>query len=141
MYLAVTSPCTSHEDRTTPRSHACPAQAPPASHNLQARTAAKRHERNLQLSSDKASLQTSFVALDREIQMTSRRVNALEYVVIPRIEETVQWIKGEMDDSNKCDEGVCLGLNCKSLQDYINYVQKLRTESEKRAREERRRNK
>ena len=48
---------------------------------------------------------------------------------------------GEMDDSNKCDEGVCLGLNCKSLQDYINYVQKLRTESEKRAREERRRNK
>jgi len=45
-----------------------------------------------------AGLQTSFITLDREIQMTSRRVNALEYVLIPRIEDTVSWIKGEMDE-------------------------------------------
>eukprot|EP00913_Durusdinium_trenchii_P026213 g24592.t1 len=33
-----------------------------------------------------ASLQTAFHTLDEEIKMTSRRVNALEYVLIPRIE-------------------------------------------------------
>eukprot|EP00438_Fugacium_kawagutii_P021986 Skav217014 [mRNA] locus=scaffold1803:231140:232860:- [translate_table: standard] len=34
-----------------------------------------------------ASLQTAFHTLDEEIKMTSRRVNALEYVLIPRIED------------------------------------------------------
>ena len=32
------------------------------------------------------------------IKMTSRRVNALEYVVLPTLEAIVQWIKGEMDE-------------------------------------------
>lgn len=45
-----------------------------------------------------ASLQTSFVTLDAAIQSTSRRVNALEYVVIPAIEEIVEYIKSEMDE-------------------------------------------
>jgi len=48
-----------------------------------------------------ASLQTAFVTLDHEIRMTSRRVAALEYVVIPRIEEMVAWIKGEMDEMER----------------------------------------
>ncbi len=33
--------------------------------------------------------------------MTARRVNALEYVVIPKIEDIVQWIKGEMDEMER----------------------------------------
>merc|ERR1712056_77219 len=45
-----------------------------------------------------ASLQTSFKTLDEEIKMTSRRVNALEYVLIPRIEVVLAYITQEMDE-------------------------------------------
>ncbi|CAE7854493.1 ATP6V1D, partial [Symbiodinium microadriaticum] len=45
-----------------------------------------------------ASLQTAFHTLDEEIKMTSRRVNALEYVLIPRIEELIHYITQEMDE-------------------------------------------
>merc|ERR1712029_238016 len=45
-----------------------------------------------------ASLQCAFTTLDEEIKMTSRRVNALEYVLIPRIESTIHYITQEMDE-------------------------------------------
>jgi len=45
-----------------------------------------------------ASMQTAFQALDEAIKMTSRRVNALECVVIPVIEEVIAYIKTEMDE-------------------------------------------
>merc|ERR1712176_1416729 len=45
-----------------------------------------------------ASLQTAFKTLDEEIKMTSRRVNALEYVLIPRIEDIIAYIIQEMDE-------------------------------------------
>lgn len=45
-----------------------------------------------------ASLQTAFKTLDEEIKMTSRRVNALEFVLIPRIEEVMAYITQEMDE-------------------------------------------
>merc|ERR1739845_188553 len=48
-----------------------------------------------------ASLQTSFKTLDEEIKMTSRRVNALEYVLIPRIEEVLAYITQEMDEQSR----------------------------------------
>merc|ERR1712129_196324 len=48
-----------------------------------------------------ASLQCAFTTLDEEIKMTSRRVNALEYVLIPRIEATIHYITQEMDEQSR----------------------------------------
>jgi len=48
-----------------------------------------------------ASLQTTFRTLDEEIKMTGRRVNALEYVIIPRIEEVTVYIESEMDEQSR----------------------------------------
>lgn len=56
------------------------------------------HARMLEQIVKMASLQTCFLALDEEIKMTSRRVNALDYVVIPRIESVVKYIEQEMDE-------------------------------------------
>lgn len=60
-----------------------------------------QHRTALMLLIQMASLQTMFKTLDEEIKMTSRRVNALECVVIPRLEATMQWIKGEMDEMER----------------------------------------
>lgn len=45
-----------------------------------------------------ASLQTAFVTLDVAIKTTNRRVNALDNVVRPRLEATISYIKGELDE-------------------------------------------
>merc|ERR1711934_839946 len=52
----------------------------------------------LELLTKLASLQTSFVKLDEAIKITNRRVNALEHVVIPRIENTIAYIITELDE-------------------------------------------
>ena len=61
-------------------------------------TARTKHVEMLQQVVKLASLQTCFVTLDAEIKMTSRRVNALDYVVIPRIEAIIAYIGQEMDE-------------------------------------------
>ncbi|SGY21401.1 BQ5605_C016g08232 [Microbotryum silenes-dioicae] len=48
-----------------------------------------------------ASLQTAFVILDEVIKMTNRRVNALEHVVIPRLENTINYINSELDEMDR----------------------------------------
>ena len=40
-----------------------------------------------------ASLQTAFLTLDEAIKTTNRRVNALDSVVKPMLENTIQYIK------------------------------------------------
>ncbi|XP_050344453.1 V-type proton ATPase subunit D [Nymphalis io] len=45
-----------------------------------------------------ASLQTSFVTLDEVIKVTNRRVNAIEHVIIPRLERTLAYIISELDE-------------------------------------------
>lgn len=50
-----------------------------------------------------ASLQTSFIALDEAIRITNRRVNALDNVVIPGVEETIRFIDTELDELERED--------------------------------------
>jgi len=45
-----------------------------------------------------ASLQTAFVTLDEVIRITNRRVNAIEYVVRPKLENTINYIVSELDE-------------------------------------------
>jgi V-type H+-transporting ATPase subunit D len=45
-----------------------------------------------------ANLQTAFVTLDEALKTTNRRVNALENVVKPKLENTIAYIKGELDE-------------------------------------------
>merc|ERR1719350_2416107 len=58
----------------------------------------KIHQQAVRVLIKLASLQTAFKTLDEEIKMTSRRVNALEYVLIPRIEDILAYITQEMDE-------------------------------------------
>ncbi|POV94327.1 hypothetical protein PSTT_16913, partial [Puccinia striiformis] len=46
---------------------------------------------------------TAFVILDEVIRMTNRRVNALEHVVIPKLENTVKYINSELDEGDRED--------------------------------------
>ncbi|CAG8568930.1 10191_t:CDS:2 [Paraglomus occultum] len=48
-----------------------------------------------------ASLQTAFVILDEVIKVTNRRVNAIEYVIIPKIENTIKYIMSELDEQDR----------------------------------------
>ena len=65
---------------------------------MQLQNAKKHYLGAVALLVELASLQTAFITLDVAIKTTNRRVNALENVVTPRLENTVQYIKGELDE-------------------------------------------
>uniref|UniRef100_A0A8C8DHY4 V-type proton ATPase subunit D n=1 Tax=Oryzias sinensis TaxID=183150 RepID=A0A8C8DHY4_9TELE len=44
---------------------------------------------------------TSFVTLDEAIKITNRRVNAIEHVIIPRIDRTLTYIITELDERER----------------------------------------
>ncbi|KAK3912822.1 V-type proton ATPase subunit D 1 [Frankliniella fusca] len=58
----------------------------------------KNYQAAVKLLVELASLQTSFVTLDEVIKITNRRVNAIEHVIIPRLERTLQYIISELDE-------------------------------------------
>jgi V-type H+-transporting ATPase subunit D len=60
--------------------------------------ARKKYVDAIQLLVELASLQTAFLTLDEAIKTTNRRVNALDSVVRPRLENTIAYIKGELDE-------------------------------------------
>ncbi|KAL5008126.1 hypothetical protein ScPMuIL_013707 [Solemya velum] len=61
----------------------------------------KNYGKAVQLLVELASLQTSFVTLDEVIKITNRRVNAIEHVIIPRIERTLAYITTELDERER----------------------------------------
>ena len=68
-------------------SHALPSGNPPA------QAARKSYLTSVALLVELASLQTAFLTLDEAIKTTNRRVNALDSVVKPMLENTIAYIK------------------------------------------------
>jgi len=56
------------------------------------------HIKAIELLISLASMQTQFITLDYALKVTNRRVNALEYVVKPRIEKNISYIISELDE-------------------------------------------
>lgn len=50
-----------------------------------------------------ASLQTSLKTLDEALKVTNRRVNALEFVILPKIVNTIAYIISELDEQERED--------------------------------------
>ena len=50
-----------------------------------------------------ASLQSQFMVLDEALKTTNRRVNALEFIQIPKIIATIAWIESELDEESRED--------------------------------------
>ena len=59
----------------------------------QIQTCRKAFMNSIELLVQLASLQTAFLTLDEAIKTTNRRVNALDNVVRPKLENTIQYIK------------------------------------------------
>ncbi|NXR24314.1 VATD ATPase, partial [Cinclus mexicanus] len=61
----------------------------------------RNYAKAVELLVELASLQTSFITLDEAIKITNRRVNAIEHVIIPRIERTLSYIVTELDERER----------------------------------------
>eukprot|EP01092_Planopodium_desertum_P016495 TRINITY_DN92218_c0_g1_i3.p1 TRINITY_DN92218_c0_g1~~TRINITY_DN92218_c0_g1_i3.p1 ORF type:complete len:281 (-),score=16.88 TRINITY_DN92218_c0_g1_i3:60-851(-) len=67
----------------------------------QIKESVKIHEKALEGLIELASLQTSFATLDEVIKITNRRVNAIEYVVMPRLRNTISYCITELDEGER----------------------------------------
>ena len=50
-----------------------------------------------------AQIEASIRLMAEEIERTRRRVNALEYVMIPNLEETVRFITSKLDENERAN--------------------------------------
>ena len=62
-----------------------------------------RFQRYLKLIIEIVSLQTQYVKIERSIKVTNLRINAPEFIVIPRIETIIAWISSELDELDRED--------------------------------------
>ena len=59
------------------------------------------YQKAVQILVELASLQTAFVILDEVIKITNRRVNAIEHVIIPKLDNTIRFIISELDEQDR----------------------------------------
>jgi len=45
--------------------------------------------------------QTAFTILDEVIRATNRRVNAIEHVIMPKLDNTIKYINAELDEADR----------------------------------------
>nr|ACO14720.1 Vacuolar proton pump subunit D [Caligus clemensi] len=92
----------------------------------------KNYQKAVGLLVDLASLQTSFITLDEVIKVTNRRVNAIEYVIIPRIERTLAYVITELDELEREEF-----FRLKKVQDKKKKIRKAKEVAEALRRKER----
>jgi V/A-type H+-transporting ATPase subunit D len=62
-----------------------------------------RFEKILQLLFELAPLEASLKRLGKEIQKTSRRINALEVMLMPRLQSEIRFIRGTLEERERED--------------------------------------
>ena len=73
----------------------------PEGTSMLSEVAIDRYRETLTLLGQMAELKVSIMRLSREVKKTIRKVNALEKLVIPDKEETVRYLQGRIEESER----------------------------------------